>query len=450
MGAANPTLGSDGLGPLFNGQACATCHNQGGVGGGGDSRFNTKFVGLERVEIVGGLVDQDIITQTLRTFHPGFIRTDGSIDYTLSLTHHGGSPMYQNARASLMSNVDSMFSDQGGPTEASEVRRGTATPILFNNRIGRYQIALRAQLFQRNTTPLYGLGLIDHVTGQQLEQLVKVQKKHPEISGRIATLSDGRYGRFGWRGKKSSLLEYVDLASADHLGLETKRVQQPRDPMMPEYRNPTFDLHDDQLRAIRDFIAALPAPTRQLDQQDSQARAMAIRGEALFSSIGCAVCHVPDLAPARGLYSDLLLHDMGVDLADLDHAEPHIVRVTPVVNQFGSVTITTVRRSVTRFARTEEELAEKELKPLQPTESANSRRVGGSVQGNNPLRRNLPRRRLPSARTPPLTSQCLLPLFLSGTHGAESAGPDHQPAYRHQKYLLRGPDQRSPGINRRK
>jgi CxxC motif-containing protein (DUF1111 family) len=44
-------------------------------------------------------------------------------------------------------------------------------------------------------------------------------------------------------------------------------------------------------------------------------------GNTVFTSVGCATCHTPSL-PANGnataafLYSDLLLHDMGVSLAD--------------------------------------------------------------------------------------------------------------------------------------
>ena len=46
----NPMLGSDGLGPLFNANSCVACHHQGGVGGGGDSRFNAVSLGIESVE----------------------------------------------------------------------------------------------------------------------------------------------------------------------------------------------------------------------------------------------------------------------------------------------------------------------------------------------------------------------------------------------------------------
>src|SRR5579864_6737215 len=37
--------GGDGLGPVFNATSCKACHNQGGVGGGGDENHNvTTFI----------------------------------------------------------------------------------------------------------------------------------------------------------------------------------------------------------------------------------------------------------------------------------------------------------------------------------------------------------------------------------------------------------------------
>ena len=36
----------------------------------------------------------------------------------------------------------------------------------------------------------------------------------------------------------------------------------------------------------------------------------------MFESIGCATCHAPKLGVVRGLYSDLLLHDMGESSSD--------------------------------------------------------------------------------------------------------------------------------------
>ena len=71
------------------------------------------------------------------------------------------------------------------------------------------------------------------------------------------------------------------------------------------------------------YLRALAVPARR-DVDDPQVR----RGEALFAQARCAVCHVPELKtgpfPALPLlahqtirpYTDLLVHDMGEDLAD--------------------------------------------------------------------------------------------------------------------------------------
>jgi CxxC motif-containing protein (DUF1111 family) len=39
-------------------------------------------------------------------------------------------------------------------------------------------------------------------------------------------------------------------------------------------------------------------------------------GEAAFETIGCALCHRREIGNVAGIYSDLLLHDMGSALSD--------------------------------------------------------------------------------------------------------------------------------------
>ncbi len=53
-------------------------------------------------------------------------------------------------------------------------------------------------------------------------------------------------------------------------------------------------------------MGALAAPPRQPIADTP----LVSTGEALFVSVGCAKCHVPDMDDARGLYSDLLLHEI--------------------------------------------------------------------------------------------------------------------------------------------
>ena len=67
--------------------------------------------------------------------------------------------------------------------------------------------------------------------------------------------------------------------------------------------------------ALVEYVRSLPAPIaiKPVDEK----HAMPVKsGEATFKSIGCAACHMPKLGEVDGIYSDLLLHDMGPQLAD--------------------------------------------------------------------------------------------------------------------------------------
>jgi CxxC motif-containing protein (DUF1111 family) len=68
-----------------------------------------------------------------------------------------------------------------------------------------------------------------------------------------------------------------------------------------------------QLRDLTAFVATLPRPVEVVPDESFRADAAA-RGKALFTSVGCATCHVPDLAGVKGVYSDFLLHDIDTPL----------------------------------------------------------------------------------------------------------------------------------------
>ena len=179
----NPSFGNDGLGPLFNGQSCVACHQQGGIGGSGAAEFNAKSIGIERMQITGGRVTPDVIAQAVRTFHPGFVDRTGNVVNTFAVSHHGGTPAFANTRSALMKSVRVDFSKNGGPVSADEVRIANSVPILHSVKMGRYNVSIRARMFQRNTTPLFGNGLIDQIPPSVLKNVAKAQKRHKEISG---------------------------------------------------------------------------------------------------------------------------------------------------------------------------------------------------------------------------------------------------------------------------
>lgn len=337
--ASNPVFGGDGLGPLFNGKSCVACHHQGGVGGGGDARFNARTVGIVEMQVEPG-PPPEVLADLVSTFHPGFV-ADGSVISAMPLHHHGGTSLFQNRRAALLNQLPSLSDAAGGPRDAAEVRREIRIPLDHQQTLGRYELKMRAQIFHRNTTPLFGAGLIDAVPVEEMQQQAQLQQRHAEISGRVATLTNGKVGKFGWRGNVASLREFNDQACANELGLKTPTNDQPTDATAPDYRNPTQDLDAKQVEVMHQFVAALPAPVREIKPE---VREQVELGEQVFAAVGCAVCHTPNLGPAQGIYSDLLLHDMGPALSDPNGAEPRIVRSKVVSQSSGSLTAAVTRQ----------------------------------------------------------------------------------------------------------
>jgi hypothetical protein len=60
-------------------------------------------------------------------------------------------------------------------------------------------------------------------------------------------------------------------------------------------------------------LKSLPAPQRAKPSGKQEAEYLAA-GEAGFKAVGCATCHTQDFGNAKGLYSDLLLHRMGIEV----------------------------------------------------------------------------------------------------------------------------------------
>ena len=324
--SSSPAMGNDGLGPLFNAKSCVACHHQGGIGGGGDARFNAFAIGIERFAYTGGQSSNRNASKAslFRDFFPGFVQPDGTIRNTAPLPHRGGSPELDSYRQFFRVGSGAVLSDEGGPSHPAEVRVSLNTPIYYSKSLDGVSLHAEAKLFQRNTTPLFGAGLIDGISVDAIELQARIQRRHPEISGRTSILRDGTVGRFGWRANATNLVRFVDRACANELSLETKRRRQGIDPSQPAYRNPAVDISDDQINAMSHFISVLPRPIQDLPSEP-EALLQVNRGSVAFEKVGCAVCHVPNLGNVSGLYSDLLLHDMGENLYDYDAAEPYVV-----------------------------------------------------------------------------------------------------------------------------
>jgi hypothetical protein len=220
--------------------------------------------------------------ESLRQIHPGLVAAPSAV-----LHHYGVDPGYEAWRSGLRARI---------PAPGVRSNRGLA---IAGGRI----LASR-----RNSPPLFGLGLIDDLPDAVL---VATAEREPSwVRGRVSRMTSGRIGRFGWKAQTTDLREFVLGACAGELGLEVPGHAQAISPLAPDRKARALDLTPEECDALVAYVKALPAPI-QLD--DPEPRAITA-GRHAFEEIGCADCHRESLGNIEGIYSDLLLHDMGQDL----------------------------------------------------------------------------------------------------------------------------------------
>jgi CxxC motif-containing protein (DUF1111 family) len=169
---------------------------------------------------------------------------------------------------------------------------------------------------QRNPIALFGIGLIDAIPEKTIVDLAKAEhEKYPDVAGRPAKQKDGKIGRFGWKAQKPSLEDFALTACAVELGLNVPGHEQAGVPLKPNYKAPGLDMNKAECDALVSYLRNLPAPTERKPATAQEAATISA-GHKLFASVGCANCHVEKVGVVSGLYSDLLLHDMGPELGD--------------------------------------------------------------------------------------------------------------------------------------
>jgi CxxC motif-containing protein (DUF1111 family) len=195
--------------------------------------------------------------------------------------------------------------------------------------------------------PLYGLGAIEAVPEREILERADAQDRDRDgISGRPGRTADGALGRFGRKATFASIRHFVERAFVEEMGLTSARFPEEESLAghpLPADSDPVHDPEIDSVvvdRVTRYIqLLAFPAVDSTLLVKDST-RA----GARLFQRIGCAACHTPELrieaAAVRTvgkesipLYSDLLLHDLGAELATVcaPGVEPGEWRTAPLV-----------------------------------------------------------------------------------------------------------------------
>lgn len=277
---SDPLAHGDGLGPVFNAKSCATCHFQGGVGGGGGLEHNA--VSFEILPRPGD-----------PTFHAGTIH-----NFSVDAAHKES-----------MGTLRTLFPVVRGRTiRSSDPHCPSASTTIpdFD--------PVRTQSVQ--TTALFGAGWVDLISDRAILRNARnrgVREAVRELrlefdgvpAGRVRRVAGG-VGKFGWKGQFASLEEFVAAACANELGLGTPMTEQAK-PMVVSNTNAAPDLDRKQFRALVSFVKTLPKPVEVASNQPAE-REKAAHGKHLFGAVGCAICHVPDLGGVKGVYSDFLLY----------------------------------------------------------------------------------------------------------------------------------------------
>jgi len=165
---------------------------------------------------------------------------------------------------------------------------------------------------QRQTPALFGGGRIEGIFEREiLAHQDPLDRNGDGVRGVARRITIGgvvELGRFGWKAQVPTLADFVRDALGGELGLTTSDDGRGFALLSDADASADPELDDDAVADMAFFLANLPPPARTASTEPE-----VLRGELLFSGLGCVKCHVPSLEGVDGpvwLYSDLLLHDV--------------------------------------------------------------------------------------------------------------------------------------------
>ena len=307
------TSARDGLGPLFHARSCSECHLRDG-----------RSAPMEGNNPL-----------------PGLLFRFGSRETEKASSH----PSYGRQLAPLAmpemrpeEEITVHYEILPGTFEDGSTYTLRKPHYELRNRVKKSTTPPSLVLSPRIAGPVFGLGLLEAIP----EKLLLAGEDPDDLDGdgisgranRVPHPENGDIviGRFGWKANQFDLRQQTAAAFVDDIGI-TSTIH-PREDLTPNQREayralglevdagPEVD--DKTLQRVVRYLQTLAVPARR-DVDDPEV----VRGESLFRSLGCASCHVPQwnteatdptLPEVGGQtirpYTDLLLHDMGPDLAD--------------------------------------------------------------------------------------------------------------------------------------
>jgi len=320
---------NNGLGPRFNSNQCLSCHAQPAAGGTSPAR--NPLIAIAALNGAKNTVPW-FITQNGPVRVSRFRRSpdgtnDGEVHAFFVITGRKDAAGCNIAQPNLLPAGNPLSGQGGNPN------------IIF-----------------RIPTPLFGAGLIEAIPDSEILANMKANSSlksgmgisgHPNahLSGNVnISGNDGTITRFGWKAQNKSLLIFSGEAYNVEMGITNQLFLQERDEtpgclfnatpedtlnFTPAAKPPSHTAVLSDIEAFADFARMLAAPTPAPDTPST------VNGRAAFTKAGCGHCHTPSYTTGKmiasgsatspsaalsnktaNLFSDLLVHHMGVGLAD--------------------------------------------------------------------------------------------------------------------------------------
>jgi len=305
----------DGLGPLFNRVSCSSCHTRDGRGRPPEQEGDPFESMLIRLSI------------------PGMNEHGG-----VQPVPHYGDQLNEKAITGVPAEGRTLvsYTEREGHY-ADGARYSLVTPSYEFVALNYGPLPQDVQFSPRVATPMLGLGLLEAIADETLLALTDPNDANGDgISGRVNHVWDYLanktvIGRFGWKANQPSLRQQNASAALGDIGITTRMFPE-QNVMEGQYAAATApsggsynepEMKDEFFERLTFYTQTLAVPAaRHVDDPKMRAGAMQ------FEKIGCGSCHVPTLKTDTHRdvpqlsnqvihpFTDLLLHDMGNELAD--------------------------------------------------------------------------------------------------------------------------------------
>ncbi|MGK0271409.1 MAG: CxxC motif-containing protein (DUF1111 family) [Cocleimonas sp.] len=331
--APTTTDARDGLGPIYNARTCLACHANGGRGRMPNDDKTALFNQVVRLSIpdLGNRYKESaepnygsqLQTQSVALAHQ--LRTHISAD---QLEHKEVAPeayAYIQWQKKIISYPDG---------ETISLRY----PKLLLKNLNYGKLHPKTQFSLRNAPPLHGAGLLELIEQKDIDLLAdEFDNNKDGISGRVNYIWNDEIqttmpGRFGLKANEGNVRLQTAAAFANDVGITNPAF--PNQPCTKTQRlcqssahgndpKTGVELSEGLLELTTNFVRNIGVPKRRNPKNKK-----VIAGRKLFYQNGCQQCHTPSFVTDDSKefphlskqkiwpYTDLLLHDMGPELAD--------------------------------------------------------------------------------------------------------------------------------------